>query len=88
MKLLLAEDEAGIREAIGDVLEFNRYEITAVSNGIDALAYARQEHFDGLLLDIMMPDMDGLTVLRTLRREGNAVPVLLLTARSEIEDRV
>lgn len=88
MRLLLAEDEAGMREAIADVLQYHQYEVVSVPDGMTALALAQNEHFDGLLLDIMMPGLDGLSVLRTLRRQGNPTPVLLLTAKSEIEDRV
>lgn len=88
MRLLLAEDEEGMREAITDVLRYQQYEVVSVPDGEAALALAQRDPFDGLLLDIMMPGMDGLTVLRTLRRQGNPTPVLLLTARSGVEDRV
>ncbi|MDO5435755.1 MAG: response regulator transcription factor [Clostridia bacterium] len=88
MRLLLAEDETGMREAICDVLTYQQYEVTAAADGIRALELARNGQFDGILLDVMMPGMDGLTVLRALRRQGDQTPVLLLTARSGIEDRV
>lgn len=88
MKLLLAEDENGMREAITDVLMYQHFDVTAVSDGLQALALAQNEPFDGILLDIMMPGMDGLSVLRALRNQGIPTPILLLTARSEIEDCV
>lgn len=88
MKLLYAEDEAGMSEAVVDVLTYHKYTVDAVSDGKEALEYARTEQYDGVILDIMMPKMSGLEVLQALRREGCKTPVLLLTARSEIEDRI
>ncbi len=88
MKLLLAEDEDAMRMAITDVLAFNQYEVTAVSDGEEALEMAQGNQYDGLLLDIMMPKLDGISVLKTIRKCGNQVPVILLTARGEVEDRV
>lgn len=88
MKLLYAEDERGLSEAVVDILEYHKYIVDAVHDGEEALAYARAEHYDGIILDIMMPKKDGLTVLRQLRRDGCTVPILLLTAKSEIEDRI
>ena len=88
MKLLYAEDEPAMSEAVTDILTFHKYMVDAVDNGEDALEYARSEEYDGIILDIMMPRMDGLTVLRKLRAEGNHTPVLLLTAKSEVSDRI
>ena len=88
MKLLLAEDEAALNEAITDILVFHKYLVDSVFDGADALDYARLGDYDGIILDIMMPKKDGLEVLETLRREGIKTPVLLLTAKSEIEDRI
>lgn len=88
MKLLYAEDERGLSEAVVDILEYHKYIVDAVYDGEEALGYARAEHYDGIILDIMMPKKDGLTVLRQLRRDGCTAPVLLLTAKSEIEDRI
>lgn len=88
MKLLIAEDEAAMLEAIADTLTYQQYEIVTASNGIEALEKAENACLDGLVLDIMMPGMDGLTVLRALRRQGNQTPILLLTAKGEIEERV
>lgn len=88
MKLLLAEDEIAMAEAVVDILNYHHYTVGAVHNGEDALHYARSQRYDGIILDIMMPKMDGLQVLTLLRREGNTTPVLLLTAKAEVEDRI
>ena len=88
MRLLLAEDEKMLSEALVAVLEHNNYSVDAVYNGQDALDWLRSGSYDGAILDIMMPKMDGLTVLRTIRADGLNLPVLLLTAKSEIDDRV
>lgn len=88
MRLLLAEDEEAMAEAIIAYLEYHHYEVDWANNGTDALEMARAASHDVFILDIMMPGTDGLTVLRTLRREGNTTPVLLLTAKSEIRDKV
>ncbi len=88
MKLLYAEDEPAMSEAVTDILEYHNYTVDAVDNGADALAYAREDHYDGIILDVMMPKMDGLQVLRALREAGDRTPVLLLTAKVEVEDRI
>ncbi len=88
MKLLYAEDEPAMSEAVTDILNYHKYSVDAVDNGADALDYARNEQYDGIILDVMMPRMSGFEVLRQLRSEGNNTPVLLLTARSEVEDRI
>lgn len=88
MRLLLAEDEHELSNALVTVLKHNNYSVDAVYNGQDALDYLESGNYDGAILDIMMPKMDGLTVLKTIRLHGNPVPVLLLTAKSEIDDRV
>ena len=88
LKLLYAEDEAAMAEAVTDILTYHNYLVDAVDNGADALAYARAEAYDGIILDIMMPKMDGLEVLRRLRAEGHRTPILLLTARAEVEDQI
>lgn len=88
MKLLLAEDEIAMSEAIVDILSYHNYSVEAVYNGEDALHYARSQRYDGLILDIMMPKLDGLSVLKHLRQEGNSTPVLLLSAKGEVEDRI
>ena len=88
MKLLYAEDEAAMCEAVTDILTYHNYSVDAVDNGRDALDYAHNEQYDGIILDVMMPKMSGLEVLRQLRLEGCRTPVLLLTAKSEVEDRI
>ena len=88
MRLLLAEDEKALSKALCTILEHNLYTVDAVYNGLDALDYLESGVYDGVILDVMMPKMDGLTVLRRLRERGNAVPVLLLTAKSAIDDKV
>lgn len=88
MRLLLAEDEQELSRALVTVLKHNNYSVDAVYNGADALDYLETENYDGAILDIMMPKMDGITVLKRIREQGNSVPVLLLTAKAEIDDRV
>ena len=88
MKLLYAEDEISMSEAVVDILTYHKYSVDAVYDGADALAYAEAEQYDGIILDIMMPKMSGLDVLEQLRRKGNNTPILLLTAKVEIEDRI
>ena len=88
MKLLYAEDEAAMAEAVVDILTYHNDIVDAVSDGAEALAYARAETYDGIILDIMMPKLSGLEVLRRLRAEGCRTPILLLTARAEVEDQV
>lgn len=88
MKLLLAEDDASLRRALLALLGKASYSVDAVDNGEDALEYLRAGQYDGAILDIMMPKKDGLQVLTTLRQEENQVPVLMLTAKAEIDDKV
>ncbi len=88
MKLLLAEDENGLAEALVDILSCHNYQVDAVQDGADALDYARTLQYDGILLDVMLPRRSGFEVLRQLRQEGSRTPVLLLTARSGVEDRI
>ncbi len=88
MRLLLAEDERSLSRALVAILEKNHYSVDAVFDGEEALAYLDAGHYDGVILDIMMPKLDGISVLRALRAKGNSIPVLLLTARSEVDDKV
>lgn len=88
MKLLLAEDEVDLSAAIKQILEIGGYAVDAVFNGDDALYYAENGSYDGVILDVMMPGLDGITVVKTLREHGYGVPVLILTARAEIDDKV
>ena len=88
MKLLFAEDEVSMAEAVTDILTYHNYSVDTVYDGADALEYARTENYDGIILDIMMPKKNGLDVLKTLRSEGCTVPILLLTAKAEVEDKI
>ena len=88
MRLLFAEDEKSLSRAITAILKKNHYEVDAVYDGEEALAYLECGTYDGAILDIMMPKKDGLTVLKEIRRQGNNTPVLMLTAKAEIDDRV
>lgn len=88
MKLLYAEDEISMSEAVVDILTYHKYNVDAVYDGADAFAYAEAEQYDGIILDIMMPKLSGLEVLEQLRKKGNHTPILLLTAKVEIEDRI
>ena len=88
MKLLLAEDEPAMSEAVTDILEYHRYQVDAVFDGKEALDYIHAGDHDGIVMDIMMPGLTGLEVLKQIRKEGNRTPVLLLTAKSQIEDRI
>lgn len=88
MRLLLAEDERFLAKAIVKILEKNHYSVDVVYDGEEALDYLRHGNYDVAILDIMMPKMDGITVLQTIRREKNRIPILLLSAKSQTEDKV
>lgn len=88
MRILLAEDERSLSRAIMALLERNHYSADAVYDGEEALAYLECGNYDALILDLMMPKLDGLSVLRRLREGGNRIPVLILTAKSEVDDKV
>ena len=88
MRLLLAEDERSLARAVKAILEKNNYSVDVVGDGQEALDYLETGAYDGVILDVMMPKKDGFEVLRSLRAAGNAVPVLMLTARSAVEDKV
>lgn len=88
MRLLLAEDERELSNALTVILKHNNYSVDAVYNGADALDYLESVNYDGVILDIMMPKIDGITVLKQIRKKGNTVPVLMLTAKSDVDDKV
>lgn len=88
MKLLYAEDERALSEAVTDILTFHKYSVDAVFDGEEAYFYAMNGDYDGIILDIMMPKLDGIEVLRRIRNAGKKTPVLLLTAKSEVCDRI
>jgi two-component system response regulator MprA len=86
--LVVAEDDRAVRESVTRALELEGYAVTAVTEGIAALEAATRSDVDLLLLDLGMPNMDGLTVCRRLRSAGSRLPILVLTARTEVSDRV
>ena len=88
MKLLYAEDERSLSEAVVDILVYHKYVVDAVYNGEDAYDFAMSGDYDGIILDIMMPKRNGLEVLAALRKNGCQTPVLLLTAKAQVEDRI
>lgn len=88
MRILLAEDERALSRAIIKIFEKNNYAADPVYNGQDALDYIESGNYDAVVLDIMMPVLDGISVLKKLRAAGNDIPVIMLTAKSEIDDKV
>lgn len=88
MRILLAEDEKTLSKVLVKILVKNNYSVDPVYDGEDALYYALNQNYDLVILDIMMPKKDGITVLKEIRKAQNPVPVLLLTAKAEVEDKV
>ncbi len=88
MRLLLAEDEKELSRALTAVLTKNNYTVDAVYNGEDALDYAKNTDYDGIILDVMMPVMDGIEALKRMRKAGISTPVIMLTAKAEVNDRI
>ena len=88
MRLLLAEDERALSKALATILERSNYSIDTVYDGEAALEYLAADNYDGVILDIMMPKKDGIMVLKELRSRGSKIPVLILTAKSEVDDKV
>ena len=88
MKLLLAEDEVELNQALSAVLKHNNYSVDSVYDGQEALDYLDMGEYDGVILDIMMPKKNGLEALREVRAKKNQVPVLILTAKSQLDDKV
>jgi len=87
-KVLVAEDDRAVREAIERALKFEGYEVVTARDGAESLAMVLNESPDAIVLDVMMPHVDGLEACRRLRARGDATPVLMLTARHEVSDRV
>jgi two-component system, OmpR family, response regulator MprA len=87
-RLLIAEDDRGVRESLARALQYEGYAVATASDGVAALDAVRVQHHDALILDVMMPGLDGLEVARRIRTDGNTVPILMLTARHEVSDRV
>lgn len=88
MRLLIAEDDPRLLKTLTHIFESSRFVVDGVTNGKDAFEYASTEEYDGLVLDIMMPGMDGIEVLQRLRKMNITTPALFLTARTEVEQRV
>ena len=88
MRLLLAEDEQDLSKALCAILKHNNYSVDPVYNGQDALDYGLCENYDGIILDIMMPKKNGIEVLTELRKNGVDTPVLILTAKGEVDDKI
>lgn len=88
LRLLLADDEKELTDALAVILNYNKYSVDTVYDGQDALDYALTGEYDGLILDVMMPKMNGFDVLRELRASGITTPVLMLTAKTQLQDKV
>ncbi len=88
MKVLFAEDEADLQEVVSAYLEYQGYHVTAVCNGEEAVEKVKTDAYDALVLDVMMPKMDGITAMKKIREAGNTVPAIFLTAKSQVADRV
>lgn len=88
MRILLAEDEVSLSKALKVILERNNYSVDQVYDGEEALSFLSADNYNCLILDLMMPKVDGITVLKTMRKEGNMLPVIILTAKSEVDDKV
>ena len=88
MRILIAEDDPKLLKSLVHIFKLNHYAVDGVDNGIDAFDFAFSGEYDGLVLDIMMPGMDGVTLLKKLRSKGITTPALFLTARTEIDQRI
>jgi len=88
MRILLAEDEKALARALQKIFEKNNYSVDIAFDGEEALEYLRFDNYDIAILDIMMPKVDGISVVKEIRAKGNKVPVLFLTAKSEVEDKI
>lgn len=88
MKILLAEDENDLREVVAAYLELQGYYVVSVANGAEAVKELDRDAYDAVVMDIMMPVMDGVTAMRKIREAGKVVPAIFLTAKSEVSDRV
>ena len=88
MRLLIAEDELDLAEALTVFFEKNQFTVDAVNDGLSAYEYAGADEYDAIILDVMMPKMDGVEVLRRLRADGNTTPIMMLTAKAQKDDRI
>ncbi len=87
-KILVVEDEKDLARAIRAILEFSKYSVTIAYNGQEALDEVKKQKFDVILMDVMMPIMDGITALKEMRKTGINTPIIMLTAKSQIDDKV
>lgn len=88
MRVLLVEDEEGLSQALTEIFKKNKINIDAVLNGKDGLKYAQNKSYDIIILDIMLPGLDGISILKTIRENHNNVPVILLTAKDDVTDKI
>ncbi len=88
MRLLLCEDERGLSSALVKILKHYNYSVEAVFDGEEAIMLLEVENYDAIILDIMMPKVDGIAVLKTIRERGDTTPVIMLTAKSQVDDKV
>lgn len=88
MRILVAEDETALARAVARILEKSNYSVDTVDNGHDAVQYIEAGDYDAAVFDVMMPIMDGITAIETLRKNGHRLPILILSAKSEVDDRV
>ncbi len=88
MKILLVEDEIDLNKTLKKVLELSNYEVDSAFNGLEALEWIKKHEYDCIVMDIMMPYLDGISTLKRIREDNNQTPVLLLTAKSELEDKI
>lgn len=88
ISILLVEDEENLQEALKLNLELENYEVTSAWNGVEALELMQKEHFDLLILDVMLPELDGISVAETIRVQNNDIPILILSAKNSSADRV
>lgn len=87
-KILVADDEKDLARAIGMILKYSDYEVDIVENGKQALEKAKENNYDAMILDIMMPEMDGIQALKEMRKNHIKTPILFLTAKSQVDDKV
>ena len=88
MRILICEDEIDLADGLSTILKGNKYSVDVVYDGEEALNYLEAENYDAVILDIMMPKVDGITVLKTIRENGNSIPVIILTAKSQLDDKI
>ena len=88
MKVLFAEDEADLQDVVAEYLRYQGYNVTAVDNGAEAVEKSASDAYDAIVLDVMMPVMDGITAIKKIRETGNTVPAIFLTAKSQVGDRI